>query len=246
MHFNRAQILTKTTSSALVENASTGLAAPPLNSAISVLAAAPPQDKPAIASPVIKEPFDKNKYRFPPDNRDLLTRADNTLLRMTGRLARDWQDLTGDSHAQTIQRARQAKLIFDVVPLLFAPGLLCLGAMLIVSHINDLADPIRLTTPLAEEELFIAKGRSAHTGRINRFAILSIYSSLFLTTLMPAITDHSWTHFGLAMQFFTFQITAFEYYLQFADVPRPPPRTLPRRVLDKINSFRARPVPCPA
>jgi hypothetical protein len=185
--------------------------------------------------------------KFYPDDGTTLTAADNALIRTAGKVGEAYQHLTGRSYNDLVDLSYKITGFLAIGTSFFNP---LLGPFVHYAS-KDLSKAQRYSSPLEEEIHLEAKNLPTNLGKWVRMmqAIgIPACAYLFGSITYEVRNEHPVTVAvagGAAAAAIAYVPAIFAQYLSLADIPKPPEKTVFRRIGDTIGELFTAPAPVP-
>lgn len=185
--------------------------------------------------------------KFYPQDGSYLTKFDNAMIRAMGRVGEAYQQMTGREYTELL------------APLYTAAGLSCIagtipfnpfGLLLGNRFIREYAANPPAHSPLEEEIQCEATGQPKYAGKLSRASLLFVNVSY---TIAKAVRDPSVLQdqrlldraAEITLPFFIYGLLAFALtdYMAKSNIPKPPKESLPRRMINSLQSLVSVPTP---
>ncbi len=183
---------------------------------------------------------------YPPED-SYLTKFDNAMIRTMGRVGEAYQQVTGRSATELLKPfyiIAAAGCVISVPPC--NPAALLMGARIY----DDYAKNPPAQSPLEEEMQYEAAGQPRYFGKFLRASMLFVYASVTLAKYIrdPAVLEQQNSldrAAEITLPIFAYSLLTFALtdYLAKSNIPTPPKESLPRKILNSLQSLVSTPTP---
>jgi len=181
--------------------------------------------------------------KFYPEDRDYLTRFDNAMIKVAGKVGEAYQHVTGKSYDDLIKKSYLSATAVS------GTALICPVVLPITLQNLDLyRNPPKKQSPLEEEIISEAKGEDRRVSKVLRMALSTFGLVLMGASAVEVNNIDNFMEFSLYssafLTGFSMLPTSFGLYLSKADIPKPPEKRVHERALDKIRELlEPKPIP---
>lgn len=181
--------------------------------------------------------------KFFPDDGSLINKFDNFFIKQASIIGEVYQNWTGNSYKDLTKSCYKSARNVAVLSCLSNP---LLGLYSAKIHHSNYKNP-KYITPLEEEEENLAAGCFKHLSRFTR--ITGIISSSLLLGVGSYILDNAespldfYGSIGIIATGMSFYPAILADYLSRSNLPKPPKKTTPNKIKEKVSSLTENPLP---
>lgn len=176
--------------------------------------------------------------KFYPEDGTLITKIDNSLVKLAGKIGDAYQHATGKDYTELVKTGYSACVVgFGVAACLGRPASLPFSLLSLLRCYNP-----RIRSPLEEEISLEAIGLPRKTEKVMRlfyaaFLPLWFYTDYSKSRELASQNNPSHLAFATATMIEDMSLALFTFleYLSKANVPKPPKKTVWERVMEKLR-----------
>jgi len=172
--------------------------------------------------------------RFYPEEKDLITKVDNSLIKLAGKIGNAYQKFTGNSYKDLIKGLYKVASISSLV------GAINLPFIVFSLSSNELSKNPEIETPIEEEIKSELIGQSKYIRKLARLTLSAIGITavpILIYLLEDSIIDNLMVKaFCRSQEIALLSVIPYTFaqYLSKSYLPDPPKRTIPEKALSNL------------